>query len=53
MTNFPASLIPGELAAAINATMLAVINAGIPTEGFLTSCSAGFLESTPVVGTYL
>jgi hypothetical protein len=40
----------GARAAAINATTLALINAGIPMKEFVTACSAGFVDSTPIIG---
>ncbi len=39
----------GARAAAINATTLALINAGIPMKSFVTACSAGFVDSTPII----
>jgi exosome complex component RRP41 len=39
----------GERCAAINATTLALINAGIPMKDFVTSCSSGYVEGTPLL----
>ena len=39
----------GARAAAINAATLALINAGIPMRDFVTACSAGFVDSTPII----
>lgn len=39
----------GARAAAINATTLALINAGIPMSSFLCACSAGLIDNTPVL----
>ena len=39
----------GELCVAINAVTLALVNAGIPLNSFLCACSAGLVDSTPLV----
>eukprot|EP01091_Cochliopodium_minus_P000646 TRINITY_DN10566_c0_g1_i1.p1 TRINITY_DN10566_c0_g1~~TRINITY_DN10566_c0_g1_i1.p1 ORF type:complete len:266 (-),score=65.54 TRINITY_DN10566_c0_g1_i1:106-903(-) len=39
----------GERCAAINATTLAIVNAGIPINDLCCSCSAGFIEGTPIL----
>lgn len=39
----------GELAAAVNATTLALIGAGIPMRSFATACSGGFADGTAVL----
>jgi exosome complex component RRP41 len=41
---------PGALSAAINATTLAMIDAGVPMRDFITSCSAAFISGTPLLG---
>ncbi|XP_040363538.1 exosome complex component RRP41 homolog isoform X2 [Rosa chinensis] len=39
----------GTLSACINAATLALANAGIPMRDIVTSCSAGYLNSTPLL----
>lgn len=39
----------GELAAAINATTLAMVNAGIPMRAFVCACSGGFADGAAVL----
>ncbi len=39
----------GDMAAAVNAASLALIDAGIPMSDFLTCCSAGFIDGTPIL----
>jgi len=39
----------GMRCAGINAATLALINAGIPMREFVTSCSAGFIQDTPIL----
>mmetsp|Transcript_2988 Transcript_2988/g.4414 ORF Transcript_2988/g.4414 Transcript_2988/m.4414 type:complete len:244 (-) Transcript_2988:180-911(-) len=39
----------GDMAAAINASTLALIDAGIPMEDFLVACTVGFVDGTPIV----
>lgn len=39
----------GALSAAINATTLAMIDAGVPMRDFITSCSAAFISGTPLL----
>eukprot|EP00471_Norrisiella_sphaerica_P009332 CAMPEP_0184501750 /NCGR_PEP_ID=MMETSP0113_2-20130426/48470_1 /TAXON_ID=91329 /ORGANISM="Norrisiella sphaerica, Strain BC52" /LENGTH=244 /DNA_ID=CAMNT_0026890627 /DNA_START=18 /DNA_END=752 /DNA_ORIENTATION=+ len=41
----------GDVAAAINACSLALIDAGIPMQDFLTACSVGFLDGVAVLDT--
>jgi exosome complex component RRP41 len=38
------------VSAAINATTLAMIDAGVPMRDFITSCSAAFISGTPLLG---
>ncbi|BAF24598.2 Os09g0252000 [Oryza sativa Japonica Group] len=40
----------GTRAACINAATLALADAGIPMRDIVTSCSAGYLCSTPLLG---
>ena len=40
----------GEMATALNAATLALIDAGIPLCDFFCSCTAGLINSTPVLG---
>mmetsp|Transcript_11102 Transcript_11102/g.15407 ORF Transcript_11102/g.15407 Transcript_11102/m.15407 type:complete len:114 (+) Transcript_11102:174-515(+) len=37
------------MAAGINACTLALIDAGIPMQDFLTACTVGFLDGTPLI----
>ena len=39
----------GERAAAVNATTLALANAGVPMTDFLVACTAGYIDVTPVL----
>ncbi len=39
----------GDRAAAINATTLALSNAGIPMQDFVMACTAGFVDNTPLL----
>jgi len=39
----------GDMAAAVNACTLALIDAGIPMQEFLTACTVGFFDATPVL----
>lgn len=43
----------GTRSACINAATLALADAGIPMRDLVTSCSAGYLNSTPLLGIYL
>lgn len=40
----------GTRSACINAATLALADAGIPMRDIVTSCSAGYLSSTPLLG---
>jgi exosome complex component RRP41 len=40
----------GTRCAAINAAVLALINAGIPLSDFVSACDAGYIENTPILG---
>lgn len=40
----------GELAACINASTLALIDAGIAMQDFVVACDAGYLDSTVLLG---
>jgi exosome complex component RRP41 len=40
----------GTRCAAINAACLALIDAGIPMYDFVSSCAAGMVASTPILG---
>ena len=42
----------GTRSACINAATLALADAGIPMRDLVTSCSAGYLNSTPLLGKY-
>lgn len=42
--------ITGTRSACINAATLALADAGIPMRDIVTSCSAGYLCSTPLLG---
>jgi len=42
----------GTRAACINAGSIALADAGIPMRDLVVSCAAGFLNSTPLLGTY-
>jgi len=42
----------GTRSACINAATLALADAGIPMRDLVTSCSAGFLNSTPLLGEF-
>ena len=39
----------GTRCAAINATTLALIDAGIPMSDFVVSCAAGYIDGTPLL----
>mmetsp|Transcript_14999 Transcript_14999/g.26994 ORF Transcript_14999/g.26994 Transcript_14999/m.26994 type:complete len:248 (+) Transcript_14999:58-801(+) len=39
----------GDMSAAINASTLALIDAGIPMADFLTACTVGFFDGTPIL----
>ncbi|GAB5360908.1 hypothetical protein AAMO2058_000668100 [Amorphochlora amoebiformis] len=39
----------GDMAASINASTLALIDAGIPMQDFLTACTIGFVDGTPIL----
>lgn len=43
----------GTRSACINAATLALADAGIPMRDLVTSCSAGYLNSTALLGIYL
>jgi len=43
----------GTRSACINAATLALADAGIPMLDLVTSCSAGYLNSTPLLGMYM
>lgn len=40
----------GTRSACINAATLALADAGVPMRDIVTSCSAGYLNSTPLLG---
>ena len=40
----------GKQSACINAANLALIDAGVAMTDFIVSCSAGYLEKTPITG---
>ncbi len=40
-----------SLCPCINAAVLALIHAGVSMKDFVSACSAGFLEKTPLLGT--
>ena len=41
----------GQLATAINAATLALIDAGIPMIDFVCGCTSGYIGNNPIVGT--
>ena len=41
----------GELSAAINAATLALVDAGIAMQDLVVACNAGYLDTTPLLGT--
>ena len=43
----------GLLSACINATTLALVNAGIPMSDLLVSCTVGYIEKTSLIGMLL
>lgn len=43
----------GTRSACINAATLALADAGIPMQDLVTSCSAGYLNNTPLLGKFL
>ena len=47
---FKSKMFPGTRSACINAATLALADAGIPMHDLVTSCSAGYLNSTPLLG---
>jgi ribonuclease PH len=42
----------GALQTAINATTLALVDAGIPMEDVLCACSVGFASEKPILGKF-
>lgn len=51
--NFECNFISaGTRSACINAASLALADAGIPMRDLVTSCSAGYLNSTPLLGNF-
>lgn len=47
------SLYSGVKCASINASVLALIDAGIPLKGVLAACAAGYVNDKPVLGVQL
>lgn len=43
----------GHLSACVNCASLALMDAGIPLRGFVTSCSAAMVDEEAIVGTML
>ena len=43
----------GTRSACINAATLALADAGIPMRDLVTSCSSGYLNSTPLLGKFM
>lgn len=47
------SFLAGTRSACINAATLALADAGIPMRDLVTSCSAGYLNSTALLGKFM